>query len=144
MSPLAGLPACLVVFAKTPVRGGVKTRMQPYLSERDCLRLHKALLKSWIARLRDWELGSVQKTLFLTPLDAHRAKPDLELGIPEGVGVETQQGRDLGERLTRALHQKWDDGFRKLLFIGTDSPMLGIEDLQSAFQALDEYEVVLG
>ena len=144
MSPPAGSPACLVVFAKTPVRGSVKTRMQPYLSEHDCLRLHKALLKFWIAHLRDWELGSVQKTLFLTPLDDHRAEADLDLGIPEGVAVETQHGGDLGERLTRALHQKWNDGFRKLLFIGTDCPLLGIEDLQSAFQALDEYEVVLG
>src|SRR5262245_6724633 len=144
MSPPAGSPECLVVFAKTPVRGGVKTRMQPHLSEHDCLQLHKALLKFWIARLRDWELGSVQKTLFLTPLDAHRPEPDLDLNIPEAVAVETQQGRDLGERLTRALHQKWNDGFRKLLFIGTDSPLLGIEDLQSAFQALDENEVVLG
>ena len=48
--------ACLVVFAKTPVRGKVKTRMRSFLSEEDCLRLHCLLLQLWIGRLRDWDL----------------------------------------------------------------------------------------
>ena len=144
MSPRTTSPACLVVFAKTPVRGGVKTRMRPFLSEDDCLRLHLLLLRLWMGRLRDWDLGPVSKTVFMTPLGVDRVEPDLKLEAPEDVAIETQQGNDLGQRLSHALNQKWSEGFRKLVFIGTDSPLLEIGDLQAAFQALNEAEVVLG
>ncbi len=144
MSPPAESQACLIVFARTPVRGSVKTRMRPVLSEDDCLRLHSLLVRLWMGRLRDWDLGQVHKTVCLTPLGANSAEPDLKLDAPEGVAVETQQGEGLGERLSNALNQKWNEGFRKLVFIGTDSPLLGIKDLQAAFQALDKSEVVLG
>jgi rSAM/selenodomain-associated transferase 1 len=95
-------------------------------------------------RLRDWDLRQVHKVVFLTPLEPDHAELDWKLDAPEGVAVETQQGNDLGERLSQALHQKWNEGFRKLVFIGTDSPVLRIEDLQAAFHALDENEVVVG
>ena len=142
MSAAAESQTCLIVFAKTPVRGSVKTRMRPFLSDEDCLRLHTLLLRLWMGRLRHWDLGQVHKAVFLTP--SARAQPDLKLDTPEDVAVETQQGEGLGERLSDALKQKWNEGFRKLVFIGTDSPVLGIEDLQAAFQALDQSEVVLG
>jgi rSAM/selenodomain-associated transferase 1 len=135
---------CLIVFAKTPIRGRVKTRMRPFLSEDDCLRLHSLLLRLWLGRLREWDLGQVHKALFLTPKGADRANADLVLDVPQGVAVETQQGQDLGDRLSHAFDQKWNQGFRKLVFIGTDSPALGIEDLHAAFEALDANEVVLG
>ena len=136
--------ACLIVFAKTPVRGKVKTRMRPFLSEEDCLRLHCLLLRLWMVRLRDWDLGQMHKALFLTPLGAGRHNPDLELDAPPGVIVETQQGSDLGDRLSHAFNHKWNEGFRKIVFIGTDSPALRREDLHAAFKGLDESEVVLG
>ena len=84
------------------------------------------------------------KALFLTPLGSGRAAPDLLLEVPPGVAVETQQGSDLGDRLTRAFNHKWNEGFRKIVFIGTDSPTLRKEDLHAAFEALDASEVVLG
>ena len=136
--------ACLIVFAKTPVRGKVKTRMRPFLSEEDCLRLHCLLLRLWMGRLRDWDLGQMHKALFLTPVGAGRHDPDLVLDAPPGVIVETQRGSDLGDRLSHAFNHKWNEGFRKIVFIGTDSPALRREDLHAAFKGLDESEVVLG
>jgi uncharacterized protein len=136
--------ACLIVFAKTPIRGSVKTRMRPFLSEEDCSQLQLLLLRLWMGRLRDWDLGQVHKALFLTPLGTGRAAPDLLSDVPPGVAVETQQGSDLGDRLFHAFNHEWDEGFRKIVFIGTDSPALRIEDLHAAFRALDASEVVLG
>ena len=123
MSPRTTSPACLVVFAKTPVRGGVKTRMRPFLSEEDCLRLHSLLLRLWMGRLRDWDLGPVAKTVFMTPLGCGSRRARSEAGSPRRMlPLRTQQGNDLGQRLSHALNQKWSEGFRKLVFIGTDSP----------------------
>jgi len=97
-----------------------------------------------MVRLRDWDLGQMHKALFLTPLGAGRHNPDLEWDAPPGVIVETQQGSDLGDRLSHAFNHKWNEGFRKIVFIGTDSPALRREDLHAAFKGLDESEVVLG
>jgi len=97
-----------------------------------------------MGRLRDWDLGQMHKALFLTPVGAGRHDPDLVLDAPPGVIVETQQGRDLGDRLSHAFNHKWNEGFRKIVFIGTDSPALRREDLHAAFKGLDESEVVLG
>ena len=135
--------ACLIVFAKSPILGSVKTRMRPFLSDEDCLLLHSSLLRLWMRRLRDWDLGQVHKSVFLTPL-ADSLEREVKVNPPQSVAVETQQGDDLGSRLGRALIQKWNEGFRKLVFIGTDSPLIGIQDLQAAFQALNDNEVVLG
>jgi rSAM/selenodomain-associated transferase 1 len=77
-------------------------------------------------------------------LEPGHSEADWKLDAPEEVIVEMQQGADLGERLSQALRQKWNEGFRKLVFIGTDSPVLRIEDLQAAFQWLDENDVVVG
>jgi rSAM/selenodomain-associated transferase 1 len=66
------------------------------------------------------------------------------LGVSPEVAVETQQGSDLGDRLSHAFNHKWSEGFRKIVFIGTDSPLLRVEDLHAAFEALDANEVVLG
>src|SRR5262245_60777911 len=95
--------ACLIVFAKTPVRGRVKTRMRPFLSEEDCLRLHCLLLRLWMVRLRDWDLGQMHKALFLTPSGAGSHDAELVLDAPPGVTVETQQGSHLGDRLSHAF-----------------------------------------
>jgi rSAM/selenodomain-associated transferase 1 len=118
--------------------------MRSFLSEEDCLQLHSLLLRLWMGRLRNWDLGQAHKALFLSPLGAGRAAPDLLLDVPPGVAVETQQGGDLGDRLSHALNHKWNEGFRKIVFIGTDSPALRVEDLHAAFEALDASEVVLG
>jgi rSAM/selenodomain-associated transferase 1 len=131
----------LIVFAKAPIQGNVKTRMQPHLGLENCLKLHLLLVRLWIDRLLDWDLGSVRKTISFTPFGEDRPGG---LDLPPGIDVETQRGRDLGERLSHALHQKWDEGFRRVVFIGTDSPLLDLEDLRAAFQALNQNQVVLG
>jgi uncharacterized protein len=134
----------LLIFAKSPVAGTVKTRMQPDLSEADCLRLHKALVRLTLAKFRNLDSSRVDKTLLLTgPLDqAYRYAE--EFGIVDEFFIEVQFGKDLGERLINALQNKFNSGYLKVVIIGTDSPLLRIEQIESSIDALSEHEVVIG
>jgi uncharacterized protein len=134
----------LLIFAKSPVAGTVKTRLQPNLSEADCLLLHKAFVRLTLAKMRNLESSKVDKTLLLTgPLEeAYRYAA--EFGITDGFLVDVQFGKDLGERLINALETKFNAGFRKVIIIGTDSPLLRIEQIECSIDALSEHEVVIG
>jgi uncharacterized protein len=134
----------LVVFAKSPILGTVKTRMQPRLSEEHCLRLHQALLQYTLTKVAEWELHGLSKTIFFTDSGQEARSAIHALSIPTDVSVEFQVGRDLGERMTFALCKKWDEGFRKVLFIGTDCPLIEVTDLRDAIEGLTTREIVIG
>ncbi len=131
---------CLLVFARTPRIGMVKTRMESVLSQHQCFLLHEALLRHTLSKVAGWALEGMERFVFFTfPLGQ---PPQLE--IPKNISVDTQLGLDLGERMTHALQEKWGKGFRKILFIGTDSPLLEQTDVETAVRALDDHKVVIG
>lgn len=134
----------LLIFAKAPIVGTVKTRMQPLLGEANCLTLHKALLCHTLRKIAAWGLPGLHPAIFFTGAGCETEKLLEELPMPSAFSVETQIGQDLGERLAHALSKKWAEGFRKILFIGTDSPQVGLQEIQAAIEGLTEHEVVLG
>jgi uncharacterized protein len=143
-SPPKSPVTALVIFAKAPVVGTVKTRMQPPLSDLECLILHNALLRHTLAKLGPQENADVAKVLYLTGslADAHRHS--LGFALTPDVQVETQLGRDLGERLVNALARKFDEGFKKVIFIGTDTPLLSAREIGYAIDELSHCDVVIG
>ena len=134
----------LLVFAKSPILGTVKTRMQPSLSNEHCLRLHQALLQHTLTQVEEWEILGLSKTIFFTDGGQEARSAIRALSLPSSISVEFQVGRDLGERMTFALNKKWAEGFRKVLFIGTDSPLIKVKDLRAAIEGLATCEIVIG
>lgn len=126
-------------FAREPVAGKAKTRMQPYLDAEAACRLHEALVL-WTAqkltralpgKVEMWVGGSVEHPLF--------GRCESEMGMV----LRRQQGADLGERMYYALR----DGLEradKVVLVGSDCPQLDANYLQQAFAALDNADVVLG
>jgi rSAM/selenodomain-associated transferase 1 len=133
----------LLIFAKAPILGTVKTRMQPQLSEEGCLRLHEALLKHTLGKVEACELPGLSKAFFFTDTGSEVRKRIRELCIPSSISIEFQVGRDLGERMTHALNKRWEEGFRKIVFVGTDSPLLGTQDIRAALEGLRKHEIVI-
>jgi len=134
----------ILVFAKSPASSAVKTRMQPPLSNQECLTLHNALLRYTLAKLRDLEKPKISTVLYLTGslVQAHRYR--LDLGLAKELEIDIQIGRDLGERLVNALNTKFDEGFGKVIFVGTDTPLLSGEQIAKAVAELSRHEVVIG
>lgn len=143
---------CLLLFTKPARPGRVKTRLvgarvgERSLGERDAAALHAALLGDVAARLGE-AAGEDYRLRIAWDLAPGEALPPLppELAGRPGVDATRQRGRDLGERLFRAL----DEAAREhpvVAAVGSDHPTLSLAALRGAFAALAaaEADVALG
>ncbi|MEQ8263519.1 TIGR04282 family arsenosugar biosynthesis glycosyltransferase [Pseudohaliea sp.] len=129
----------LLQFAREPVPGRVKTRMQPVLDAAGACELHSALLTHTARQLAT--VDCCERELWVAgdpshPVLAHAAA----LG---GAAVRRQQGADLGERMLHALATALADSPRVVL-VGSDCPGLDDAYVEAAFAALATADVVLG
>jgi len=129
----------LIQFAREPIPGQVKTRMFPTLSSGEACELHRKLVLWTIGVLSSAALGEVE--LHVTGrADSPFFQQCSELGVQR---IQTQSGRDLGERMYRAMRS----GLEKhaaVILVGSDAPQLDAAYLRDAMAALAESEVVLG
>jgi hypothetical protein len=129
----------LLVFARAPVPGLVKTRLIPALGAEGAAALHRRLLERTLATACAVAPGRVE--LWCTP---DPAAPAFAAAAERwGVVLRRQPPGDLGARMHAALAAALDSGTRALL-IGCDCPALTAADLEQAFAALDADDVVLG
>ena len=128
----------IVIFAKAPVPGKVKTRLIPALGEIGAARLaHKMLLdtvaEAFAAGLAIPELCT----------DPHPLDPEWEGFLPsQHLRVTAQGDGDLGERLARAARRSILLG-EHVLLIGTDCPELDRHRLHAAAERLSKHDCVL-
>lgn len=126
----------LVIFAKAPRLGTVKSRLAADLGDVEALRIYRQLAAQTMRPLsRDprW-----QTTLALTP-DRH-ALSGFRWSSPK-LGRLAQGGGDLGARLGRIYR---DLSAGPVVFIGTDLPDINTEKVARAFKALGHHDAVIG
>lgn len=130
----------VLVMAKAPEPGQVKTRLVPPLSAGAAAVLAARMARRTVVMAVDADLGPV--TLCCAPdidhdffrLCARR----------HGVTLAGQGDGDLGQRMLRALSAALER-HRRVLLLGTDAPTVGADDLRAAANALtDGADVVLG
>lgn len=131
-------PDRLIIFAKPPKPGAVKTRLVPPLSEREAAEVYEASLRDVIA-LAARERGRVE--LWFPGGDAAgdyfaREFPHL-LRRPQADG-------SLGDRLADAFARSFTEAADRVVAIGGDSPTLPDTTLTAAFHDLQEADTVLG
>jgi hypothetical protein len=130
----------VVIMAKVPQAGSVKTRLCPPLMPQTAASLYHAFLQDKIAQVR--QLADVKPTIAYTPEDSREffaaLAPDFLL-IP-------QQGADLGERLANSFSYCLTAGYPGVLAIDSDTPTLPSEYLQQAVTLISRShnDVVLG
>jgi uncharacterized protein len=134
----SGTDRVLVIMAKAPRPGGVKTRLAPSLS---------------LGSVTDFYLCLLQDTLTLA-----RSLSDLEVAImcPESdvtemthlAGKETsvvaQKGEGLVAGLTSVFAHFAKDHQRRIIAFNSDSPHLPRSVLEGAFETLGSHDVVVG
>lgn len=132
--------ARLVVFAKAPIPGEVKTRLLPVLSARQAAALQARLIRHTLAMATQVALCPVE--LWCSPSCAHPFFTRCERSF--GLSLHLQQGADLGERMGNASAAVLAR-CPYVVLIGCDCPVLGGEDLEEALSALREgYDAVVG
>ncbi|HXG99335.1 MAG TPA: TIGR04282 family arsenosugar biosynthesis glycosyltransferase [Sphingomicrobium sp.] len=127
----------IVIFAKAPVAGSVKTRLIPLLGAEGAAQLAATMLQATVAHAIDAGLGTPE--LCASPDHGDPAWKDL---LPENLQLTDQGPGDLGKRLATAALRVTGTGER-LLLIGTDCPALDGNHLRTAASQLDTYDAVL-
>lgn len=121
----------ILVFAKAPLAGSVKTRLIPLLGAEGAAALHLQLLDHALAVARGADAGAVQ--LWCTPDVTH---PALQAAAAtHHATLHLQQGRDLGERMAHAFSASLGKCMNALC-IGVDCPALTPRHLRDACSAL--------
>jgi len=117
----------LIVFARAPEPGRVKTRLVPLLGERGAARLHAQLLERTLTTAL--AAGFDRVDLYC----ASAIKGAYFREIPErfGIRLRSQGPGNLGDRMYRALRRH-----PGAVLIGSDCPALGPADLRAAARAL--------
>jgi rSAM/selenodomain-associated transferase 1 len=64
--------------------------------------------------------------------------------IPDVWTIRTQRGSHLGERLENAFRAAFEDGVKRIVVLGSDSPTVPLECINDAFDTLSRQDVVIG
>ena len=131
----------LLIFARKPVPGMVKTRLVPPLSPGQAARLYDCMLADVLARTA----VDTQFDRFLFYEDVCGAR-DYFAGRTAGIISLPQQGNDLGERMLAAFRTVLALEYAAAVVIGSDAPDLPVHFIARAFEVLESgaCEVVFG
>ena len=131
--------ARVLIFAKAPEAGLVKTRLIPALGPQGAADLHARLLTDTLARIVPAGLAPVE--LWCAPEPGRDPFPSL--AARHGLALHRQRGPGLGERMRYAAADALRRSARVVL-IGTDCPRLDAEYIGRALRALTGRDAVLG
>ena len=139
MSRLIGRDKAVVVFAREPRLGKVKTRLQENLPAQTVLGLYRAFVKDVLRTAKQvkeaehflYYAGTLQSKAFLSSFKRHFI-------------LKRQIGKDLGQRMGMAFSHCCSERIKKVVIIGTDCLTLNADDILKAFLALDRHDCVLG
>jgi len=128
----------LVIMAKAPRPGMVKTRLAQNLSVGAVTELYRCLLNDTIAMVHS--LRSVKVAIMCPASDVEEL---VQLAGGE-TGVVAQQGEGLAAGLTSVFAQYAAPGRQRVIAFNSDSPHLPASVLASAFEMLIAHDVVVG
>ena len=128
----------LVVMAKAPRAGTVKTRLAQSLPVEAVTELYRCLLDDTMALARS--LGTVEVAIMCPASDVE----ELTRSAPAGVGVVAQKGEGLAAGLTSVFAHFAAPGRQRVVAFNSDSPHLPPSVLEAAFDTLTAHDVVVG
>ncbi len=131
------MSSCLIVFAKAPVAGAVKTRLIPALGAAGAAALAVRLLAHTLAA--GVAAGFDRVELCVAPDTAHPAFG--AHAAAHGLALTLQGEGDLGARMDRALTRVLRE-HRHAVLVGTDAPALDAARLRDAAHALHDADAV--
>ncbi len=122
----------LLIFAKQPLPGKVKTRLSPSFSSQAAADIYGCMLSDTLIKVS--EVSGVERLLFFEP--SCGAAGFFQENFPE-IRAFPQRGAGLGERLENAFETAFSLGFESVAAIGTDSPDLPLSYLEESFRILE-------
>ncbi len=129
----------LMVFARCPEPGKVKTRLIPAIGEYGAARLQRDMTLHALRTAR----GLGQDIAVELHMDGGNQE-DIHRIFGAETSIRRQAAGDLGERMLHAFRDASGRGFGRMVLMGTDCPLITPEVIRSAFTLLDSHDCVIG
>lgn len=126
----------LVIFVRNPVLGQVKTRLAKDIGDERARAIYLQLLQHTLEITRGL---SFRKFIYYAD-----EVSDYDLWSVPGYTKRKQNGNDLGERMLNSFKELFDQGFTRIIIIGSDCLQLQTENLQEAVALLESNVAVMG
>jgi rSAM/selenodomain-associated transferase 1 len=136
MSPSSD--SCIILFAKYPAPGKVKTRLAKQLGPERAAQLYRNFVLDILDTLRTVD---VTLRIFFEPPGA---LDEFRTWLGDDYRYVSQTGPALGQRMKNALVHTFAEGFSKAALIGSDLPDLSADFLNLGLRALDKHQALLG
>ena len=129
----------LVVVAKAPLEGLVKTRLSPRLNPADAATLYECLLGDIVGKLEKYKESEFWLAF------APGGEEYFSQNYP-AIRLLAQRGKHLGERLHHVFVDLFGRGYGQIVVADSDSPTVPLSSIDRAFKLLSEdgYDLVLG
>ena len=134
MQPAAQRRQQLVLMAREPSPGQVKTRLIPALGPDRAAELYAAFVRDKISDVQAFR-GEIAVTLAHTPATAPLLS-GLCRGLDPAIQMTVQEGSSLPERMARLAAEMEPTPQAPLAIMGTDSPLLSMETVRDAYASL--------
>ncbi len=129
----------LIIFAKYPEPGKVKTRLGKTIGFELACEFYKVFLKLTFDMAKNSSINSVK--IYFAPEDK---KDEFGKMIPDEFSLFPQSGGSLGTKLHNAFRDSFNSGANKTVIIGSDSPTLPSTVIRDAINHLNDNDLVLG
>lgn len=133
-------PDLLILYARLPEPGRVKTRLAASLGDEAACAVYRAFTDSCVALGRT--LPDMVLRLDYAP-DTSAARKYFAARYPD-VALRPQAGEGLGARMLDSLCHGLEAGHKHVCLMGSDIPDLPLRHLHAAFQLLGMNDVVFG
>ncbi len=131
----------LILFAKLPRPGNVKTRLGADLGMDKAAEVYRILAEHAFTLADTAMSNGVKVYLFFVP-DA--SESEMRNWVGRDFVYCPQQGVTLGDRMKHAFSRTFDDGSNTTAILGTDVPDLTTDVLFSSYELLSKVDIVLG
>lgn len=126
----------LIVFAKTPAVGQVKTRIGEAAGNEKAVAIYTQMLEKILAESAS---NGIWRQIVAIPRDS-----DKTWFTRRGIDIMLQCGADIGEKMSNALVQGFQSGASEIILIGSDIPTLERSEIAAAFSLLTAAQAVIG
>ncbi len=131
----------LIVFAKLPRPGEVKTRLGFEIGMDQACATYDAFAQHAFSLAEKVMEGGISVSVHFVN-NAPEAEIKRWVGRP--FSFFPQQGATLGDRMENAFHKAFDDGAAQAVIIGTDVPELDSTTVMRGFEQLDTHDITIG
>lgn len=130
----------IIIFAKIPEPGNVKTRIGNLSGHEYSCQIYEAMLLDLIEKLTFQDLWSCN--FYIYPPE--KIKAFAAIYSLSDDNIFPQQGSDLGMRMFNSFMEQISLGADEIVCIGSDIPAISLGHIDSAFKILSDYDSVLG